>query len=145
MKDSVGRVLTESSDVWMQRAGIANALELLADCVPEEMAMEFIGRLVPEKINDRNGTVRTALRKAVAVVIDRHGEKHVDQLLPIFENLLDNTPNDQVNDNLRMALVILIGTTAQHIDRSSPKIRLIIDRLIVALSTPSQQVIFLFF
>ena len=61
-------------------------------------------------------------------------------LLPVFETFLDKAPNDSSFDNIRQAVVILMGSLARHLDKDDKKIQPIVQRLITALSTPSQQV-----
>lgn len=67
---------------------------------------------------------------------------NIDELLPYLEENLDNIPTSAEFDNIRQGLIILIGTLARHLDNYDIKIRKTVSRLIEALSTPSQQVLF---
>lgn len=58
----------------------------------------------------------------------------------MFEEFLKNAPNDASYDAVRQSVVILMGSLAKHLDKSDPKVKPIVGKLIAALSTPSQQV-----
>ena len=77
---------------------------------------------------------------AVVATIDLHGKETVGDLLPVFEDFLDNAPEDSSLDIVRQSVVILMGSLARHLDKEDPKVRPIIGKLIQALATPSQQV-----
>lgn len=67
-------------------------------------------------------------------------QDNVNSLLPVFEEFLKNAPNDASYDAVRQSVVILMGSLAKHLDKSDPKVKPIVGKLIAALSTPSQQV-----
>lgn len=71
---------------------------------------------------------------------DLFRQEEVSNLLPVFESFLDKAPTDQSYDAVRQSVVILMGSLARHLDKSDPKVKPIIGKLIEALSTPSQQV-----
>ena len=77
---------------------------------------------------------------AAVATIDLHGKETVGDLLPVFEDFLDNAPEDSSLDIVRQSVVILMGSLARHLDKDDPKVRPIIGKLIQALATPSQQV-----
>lgn len=54
---------------------------------------------------------------------------------------MKNAPQDASYDSVRQSVVILMGSLAKHLDKSDPKVKPIVAKLITALSTPSQQVI----
>lgn len=58
----------------------------------------------------------------------------------MFEEFLKNAPNDASYDAVRQSVVVLMGSLAKHLDKSDPKVKPIVAKLIAALSTPSQQV-----
>lgn len=61
-------------------------------------------------------------------------------MLPVFEEFLKDAPNDASYDAVRQSVVVLMGSLAKHLDKSDPKVKPIVAKLIAALSTPSQQV-----
>ena len=77
---------------------------------------------------------------AAVATIDNHGKNTVADLLPVFEDFLDNAPSDSSYDIVRQSVVILMGGLARHLEKDDPKVRPIIGKLIAALVTPSQQV-----
>lgn len=66
----------------------------------------------------------------------------MNKLLPIFENFLKKTPASGENDTARSGVIVLMGTLARHLDNDDPKLKPIVNKLVEALSTPSQQVNF---
>lgn len=58
----------------------------------------------------------------------------------MFEEFLKDAPNDASYDAVRQSVVVLMGSLAKHLDKSDPKVKPIVAKLIAALSTPSQQV-----
>ncbi len=72
-------------------------------------------------------------------------QDNVNSLLPVFEEFLKNAPQDAGYDSVRQSVVILMGSLAKHLDKSDPKVKPIVAKLITALSTPSQQVCIFFF
>lgn len=64
----------------------------------------------------------------------------MSSLLPVFEEFLKDAPQDASYDSVRQSVVILMGSLAKHLDKSDPKVKPIVGKLIAALSTPSQQV-----
>eukprot|EP00061_Rhincodon_typus_P018890 g48261.t1 len=95
---------------------------------------------VPEALNDRHPEVRKCMLDAALSALNTHGKDNVSSLLPVFEEFLRNAPNDASYDAVRQSVVILMGSLAKHLDKSDPKVKPIVAKLITALSTPSQQV-----
>lgn len=56
---------------------------------------------------------------------------------------MKDAPNDASYDAVRQSVVVLMGSLAKHLDKSDPKVKPIVAKLIAALSTPSQQVPFI--
>jgi len=77
---------------------------------------------------------------AALATLNAHGKENVNSLLPVFEEFLKNAPNDASYDAVRQSVVVLMGSLAKHLDKSDPKVKPIVAKLIAALSTPSQQV-----
>ena len=89
---------------------------------------------------DRKEAVRKRMLTAAVNIVDIHGKTTAGDLLPVFEEFLDNAPKERKYDDARQSVVILMGSLAKHLDPNDPKVRPIMRQLILALNTPSQQV-----
>uniref|UniRef100_A0A4W3H8T3 GCN1 activator of EIF2AK4 n=1 Tax=Callorhinchus milii TaxID=7868 RepID=A0A4W3H8T3_CALMI len=139
--DALGRVISESPpDQWEARCGIALALNKLSEYLDGSQVKLLFQFFVPEALNDRHAEVRKCMLDAALSALNTHGKDNVNSLLPVFEEFLRNAPNDASYDAVRQSVVILMGSLAKHLDKSDPKVKPIVAKLITALSTPSQQV-----
>ncbi|OXB71660.1 UNVERIFIED_CONTAM: hypothetical protein H355_015599, partial [Colinus virginianus] len=139
--DALGRVISESPpDQWEARCGIALALNKLSEHLDSSQVKPLFQFFVPDALNDRNPEVRKCMLDAALSTLNTHGKDNVNSLLPVFEEFLKNAPNDASYDAVRQSVVILMGSLAKHLDKSDPKVKPIVGKLIAALSTPSQQV-----
>uniref|UniRef100_A0A8C9FXS7 GCN1 activator of EIF2AK4 n=1 Tax=Pavo cristatus TaxID=9049 RepID=A0A8C9FXS7_PAVCR len=139
--DALGRVISESPpDQWEARCGIALALNKLSEHLDSSQVKPLFEFFVPDALNDRNPEVRKCMLDAALSTLNTHGKDNVNSLLPVFEEFLKNAPNDASYDAVRQSVVILMGSLAKHLDKSDPKVKPIVGKLIAALSTPSQQV-----
>ncbi|XP_051887942.1 eIF-2-alpha kinase activator GCN1 [Pristis pectinata] len=139
--DALGRVISESPpDQWEARCGIALALNKLSEYFDGSQVKLLFQFYVPEALNDRHPEVRKCMLDAALAALNTHGKDNVTSLLPVFEEFLRNAPNDASYDAVRQSVVILMGSLAKHLDKSDPKVKPIVAKLITALSTPSQQV-----
>ncbi|XP_063000268.1 stalled ribosome sensor GCN1 isoform X1 [Elgaria multicarinata webbii] len=139
--DALGRVISESPpDQWEARCGIALALNKLSEHLDGSQVKPLFQFFVPDALNDRNPEVRKCMLDAALSALNTHGKDSVNSLLPVFEEFLKNAPNDASYDAVRQSVVILMGSLAKHLDKSDPKVKPIVAKLIAALSTPSQQV-----
>jgi hypothetical protein len=78
---------------------------------------------------------------AGTTVIDAHGQTQLADLITMFESYLSSSsPSTETGDHIKEAVVILIGRVARHLDPSDQRIPVIVDRLVDALKTPSEQV-----
>uniref|UniRef100_A0A8C0T3C1 Stalled ribosome sensor GCN1 n=1 Tax=Canis lupus familiaris TaxID=9615 RepID=A0A8C0T3C1_CANLF len=139
--DALGRVISESPpDQWEARCGLALALNKLSQCLDSSQVKPLFQFFVPDALNDRNPDVRKCMLDAALSTLNTHGKENVNSLLPVFEEFLKNAPNDASYDAVRQSVVVLMGSLAKHLDKSDPKVKPIVAKLIAALSTPSQQV-----
>ncbi|XP_019583398.2 stalled ribosome sensor GCN1 [Rhinolophus sinicus] len=139
--DALGRVISESPpDQWEARCGLALALNKLSQCLDSSQVKPLFQFFVPDALNDRNPDVRKCMLDAALATLNAHGKENVNSLLPVFEEFLKDAPNDASYDAVRQSVVVLMGSLAKHLDKSDPKVKPIVAKLIAALSTPSQQV-----
>ncbi|XP_036730763.1 LOW QUALITY PROTEIN: eIF-2-alpha kinase activator GCN1 [Balaenoptera musculus] len=139
--DALGRVISESPpDQWEARCGLALALNKLSQCLDSSQVKPLFQFFVPDALNDRNPDVRKCMLDAALATLNTHGKENVNSLLPVFEEFLKNAPNDASYDAVRQSVVVLMGSLAKHLEKSDPKVKPIVAKLIAALSTPSQQV-----
>nr|XP_014345196.1 PREDICTED: translational activator GCN1 [Latimeria chalumnae] len=139
--DALGRVISESPpDQWEARCGIALALNKLSQCLDGSQVKPLFEFFVPDALNDRHAEVRKCMLDAALSALNTHGKDNVNSLLPVFEDFLKDVPYDASYDAVRQSVVILMGSLAKHLDKSDPKVKPIVAKLISALSTPSQQV-----
>ncbi|XP_031705252.1 eIF-2-alpha kinase activator GCN1 isoform X2 [Anarrhichthys ocellatus] len=139
--DALGRVISESPpDQWEARGGIALALNKLSLYLDEAQVTPLFLFFVPDALNDRHTEVRRCMLDAALSALNTHGKDNVSSLLPVFEEFLKDAPQDASYDSVRQSVVILMGSLAKHLDKSDPKVKPIVAKLITALSTPSQQV-----
>ncbi|KAK2523012.1 Gcn1 [Columba guinea] len=139
--DALGRVISESPpDQWEARCGIALALNKLSQHLDSSQVKPLFQFFVPDALNDRSPEVRKCMLDAALSTLNTHGKDNVNSLLPVFEEFLKNAPIDASYDAVRQSVVILMGSLAKHLDKSDPKVKPIVGKLIAALSTPSQQV-----
>jgi hypothetical protein len=64
---------------------------------------------------------------AAVVTIDLHGKSTAEELLPVFEDFLENAPADRKYDDARQSVVVLMGSLAKHLDPNDPKVSHIIE------------------
>ncbi|XP_062310264.1 stalled ribosome sensor GCN1 [Osmerus eperlanus] len=139
--DALGRVISEAPpDQWEARCGIALSLNKLSQFLDEPQVTPLFLFFVPDALNDRHAEVRRCMLDAALAALNTHGKDNVSCLLPVFEEFLKDAPQDASYDSVRQSVVILMGSLAKHLDKSDPKVKPIVAKLITALSTPSQQV-----
>ncbi|GMF97863.1 binding protein [[Candida] boidinii] len=146
--DEFGLVIkasTDQKDTWEERSGVALTLKHLAPLFKDsEHVKEVFEFLVFEKaLGDKEPTVRHELQDAGVEIINKNGSNNVETLMPILkQGLIDKDDGTKVQDKIKESVIILYGSLARHLDSTDPRIKEIIDRLIVALSTPSENVQF---
>lgn len=138
--DQFGREIEPAIDQWSPRRGVAIALCQIAQffsLIDVDRVMHF---MVAKGLGDREEIVHKEMLAAALCIVDLHGKETIGKLLPVFESFLDKAPKSSYYDNIRQAVVILMGSLARHLDKDDERIQPIVKRLLDALSTPSQQV-----
>ena len=138
--DDLGRVVEKQLDHWEPRSGVAISLAKIAPKLTNDMVSKVVTFFVQDGLGDREAEVRSKMLDAALVAVNLHGKDAAEDLLPVFEDFLENAPKSEKYDNVRQAVVILMGSLAKHLQTTDPKVRPIMRQLIIALKTPSQPV-----
>ena len=104
------------------RNGVAYAFQELAPQFDLETVSKFFSFLIDGlALGDKNAGVRIEIQRAGMAVIQHHGVKTVETLIPIFEEYLSKpSTKSQVQDNIRESVVILYGALARHLQADDP-------------------------
>lgn len=138
--DQFEREIVSAIDQWVPRRGVAIALCHVAPFLSSDLVDRIIQFMVSKGLGDRDEIVHKEMLAAALNIVDLHGKECIGKLLPVFENFLDKAPKSSHYDNIRQAVVILMGSLARHLDKDDERIQPIVKRLLAALSTPSQTV-----
>lgn len=138
--DQFDREIEPAIDQWGPRRGVAIAISQIAQFFSLEDVDRVIQFMVSQGLGDREEIVHKEMLAAALAIVDLHGKARIAKLLPVFEGFLDKAPDSRSYDNIRQAVVILMGSLARHLDKDDARIQPIVKRLLSALSTPSQQV-----
>ncbi|XP_073812308.1 lethal (3) 80Fj [Musca autumnalis] len=138
--DKFDREIEPAIDQWKSRRGVAIAISKISKYFSIEDVNHVMQFLVSAGLGDRDEIVHKEMLAAALTIVDIHGKDTIINLLPVFEDFLDKAPKSESFDNIRQAVVILMGSLARHLEKDDPRIEPIVRRLLTALSTPSQQV-----
>lgn len=138
--DQFEREIVPAIDQWVPRRGVAISLCQIAQFFSLPSVDRVMQFMVASGLRDRDEIVHKEMLAAALAVVDLHGKETTENLLPVFERFLDKAPKTSTYDNVRQAVVILMGSLARNLDKEDERIRPIVKRLLDALSTPSQQV-----
>ncbi|XP_049305778.1 eIF-2-alpha kinase activator GCN1 isoform X1 [Bactrocera dorsalis] len=138
--DQFDREIFPAIDQWQPRRGISISISQVSKFFDIDDVNEIMQFMVAQGFRDRNETVQKEMLASALCIVDCHGKETIVNLLPVFEDFLDKAPKSQSYDNVRQAVVILMGSLARHLEADDTRIEPIVRRLISALSTPSQQV-----
>lgn len=138
--DQFDREIEPAIDQWGPRRGVAIAICQIAPYLSLDDVDKVMQFMVAKGLGDREEIVHKEMLAAALAIVDLHGKATIAKLLPVFETFLDKAPKSSYYDNIRQAVVILVGSLARHLDKEDDRIQPIVKRLLTALSTPSQQV-----
>uniref|UniRef100_UPI00358E4439 stalled ribosome sensor GCN1 isoform X2 n=1 Tax=Myxine glutinosa TaxID=7769 RepID=UPI00358E4439 len=150
--DPLGRVIVESPpDQWEARCGVALAIKSLAPHLTPSLISFLVifllpstqsgSRRLPGALGDRHSEVRKEMLNAALSALEQHGKECMPLVLPLLEGFLSaGGAQDPELDSSRQAAVVLTGSLARHLDSKDPRVPPIVQNLMSALSTPSQQV-----
>lgn len=138
--DQFDREIEPALDQWKSRRGVAIAISKAANFFTLEDVNHVMQFMVSTGLGDRDEIVHKEMLASALAIVDFHGKDTIIHLLPVFEDFLDKAPKSECFDNIRQAVVILMGSLARHLEKDDARIEPIVRRLLTALSTPSQQV-----
>jgi hypothetical protein len=141
--DRFGMVIPESldrQDPSHIRVAVARALQALSPLMEKAHVLALFDFLVIEEaLGDRASEVRQALLAAGVTVVDEHGSKVVSELIARFEAYLAQPINASSEaDFVKEGVIVLFGRLAKHLPAGDRRTPIIIDRLLLALETPSE-------
>ncbi|KAL7623573.1 translational activator of GCN4 [Parahypoxylon ruwenzoriense] len=133
---------TDMSDPWEARHGFAAAFRELAAYLQKSQIDEFFNFLIEGgPLGDQNATVCGEMLDAGIVAVDLHGRALVDKLMKTFERTLGAPDKgSEAADRVNEAVIIMYGALARHLKPGDVKIPIVLERLLVTLSTPSEAV-----
>ncbi|GAM21690.1 hypothetical protein SAMD00019534_048650 [Acytostelium subglobosum LB1] len=124
------------------RRSVATALSGVGSAVSSADDLKMLFQwLIETGLYDTKQDVVQELIQTGIMIIGVQGSKFSGELLQIFEEFLgrpDSGTGDE--DSIRASVSVLMGALAKHMEDGNPRIIIILDKLIAALSTPSEAV-----
>lgn len=139
------RTKVDQKDPWEERSTVALCLKLLSPHLTEGANIQTVfDFLVTEKaLGDKEDLVRQELQDAGVEIIKDHGLEFMETLIPIFETCLgEKDDGTKKQDKIRECVIILYGALGRHLDAADERLKLIVERLLKTLNTPSEDVQF---
>lgn len=133
----------EKPDRPLPRCGIARALKSSAASISTNDDLQEVFRFLiyDEALGDKSETVRKLMLEACLAIINAHGKENTSVLLPVFDGYLTAPAKaSETHDRIREALVVGLGTIAQHLAADDPHVKPILQKLLETLKTPSETV-----
>ncbi|KAG6003469.1 hypothetical protein E4U21_002005 [Claviceps maximensis] len=132
------------SDPWEARQGIASAFKELAPVLNSKQIVELFNFLIEcGPLGDKSDHVRREMLDAAIAATETHGKNMIDALMNKFEKTLEQPDkNSTAADRVNEAVIIMYGALARHLAPGDSKIPIVIERLLITLSTPSETVQF---
>ncbi|KAF2074627.1 hypothetical protein CYY_004066 [Polysphondylium violaceum] len=134
--------IRETPVLIQNRISVASALAGIGNSVEDPEFMKSIfDWLMSTGLFDPREEIVSEFVATGANIIGDQGKLFTTELLQTFEAFLAR-PDDGTGkeDNIRANVVVLLGSLAKHMDASNPKVSIVMDKLIEALSIPSQSV-----
>jgi len=136
------KVETEILSSGKIRLSLAQTLRHLGPVIPENQVESLLNFMIThEALGDKDPEVSEKMLSAGLVLIEHHGKRNLEGVLCILNGYLDAPAKaSEVHDRIREACVILLGSAAQHLEKSDPRTDSIINKLLATLKTPSESV-----
>jgi hypothetical protein len=132
------------SDSWEARSGIALAFREMTKVFDTSQIVPFMEFLITDgPLGDRNATVRQQMVESGTAIIAARGREKVEDLMKLFEITLETSDKaSERSDWINEAVVVLYGSLARHLEKGDPRLQSVVEKLLNALSTPSESVQF---
>lgn len=130
-------------DAWEERSTVALSLKLMAPYFESKESIEKVFSFLIEKeaLGDKEELVGQELLDAGVEIIKEHGLEHVETLIPVFENCLAQEDKGSLKqDRIRERVIILYGSLGRYLNADDKRLKIITDRLLATLDTPSEDV-----
>lgn len=130
-------------DAWEDRSTVALALKQIAPLFESKKSVEDVFYFLVERetLGDKEDSVGQELLEAGIAILEQHGRTHVEVLIPIFEKCLGQKDQGlKKQDRIKERVIILYGTLGRFLDANDDRLRIIVDRLLATLDTPSEDV-----
>ncbi|ODQ64191.1 ARM repeat-containing protein [Nadsonia fulvescens var. elongata DSM 6958] len=131
-----------NKDFWEARSGCALTLKNLASLFDVASVQTLFTFLIDEQaLADPDTNARQEFQDAGVEVINQNGLDSIEDLMIVFQSCL-NAPDigSEAQDKIRESTIILYGALARHLKSSDDRLPTIIERLLKALETPSEDV-----
>lgn len=137
------RDAASEKDRWEERSTVALALKHMATFFESQDSIEKVFNFLIEKetLGDKEELVGQELLDAGVEIIKAHGIEHVETLIPVFEKCLGQEDKQSVKqDRIRERVIILYGSLGRYLSADDKRLKIITDRLLATLDTPSEDV-----
>ena len=113
--------------------------------------VDAFGFLISKGLRDEHSLVRSAMTTSGMRLVTQYGKEAAEEFLGIFETALVEAEKQEKSkslselecllyDHQREGVIVFMGTIAKHMKPANPKIPNIIEVLLSALNTPSEDV-----
>ncbi|KAK5582574.1 hypothetical protein RB653_004159 [Dictyostelium firmibasis] len=124
------------------RLSVASALSGLGNAIVEPSVLKSLFTKIIERglFDPKEDVVQEFVSTGMSI-INQQGIQFSGELLATFEAFLarpDNGTGEE--DSIRANVIVYMGALAKHMDASNPKVSIVIDKLVDALSIPSESV-----
>ena len=132
----------ELVDSWEKRSGLALAFREMTRAFNEEDLLPFMEFLVADgALADRQATVRQEMSDAGVVLVTQRGKDILEPMMNLFEKTLQGPDRGtQESDWINEAVIVLYGSLARHLPAGDARLKKVLEKLVITLSTPSESV-----
>eukprot|EP01132_Coremiostelium_polycephalum_P008022 gene8022-9867_t len=134
--------IKDTPTLSLNRRSVAAALAGIGTSIvkPDDISLLF-DWIINTGLTEPKDEILQEFVQTGMTIITEQGKKFSNELLKTFEAFLaqpDDGSGDQ--DATRANVVVFMGALAKHMEATNPKVTVVIDKLVEALSIPSQSV-----